>query len=244
MSALSLTRVVAGATISPTTENANQAAIEAKFSAAIDSDNMAADSITKTELNSDVVRADYGLAQHTDGSLQVDVSDTNPCLEVTDGGLRAKVDDSTIERASGGLQIKDGGITAAKMATTLLNALYPVGIVVTFGVATNPNTLFGFGTWAQIKGRVIVGIADSGTFNTLDATGGAETHTLTEAEMPSHTHTINGDRHDTSEGDGDKIKIGANTGSAKSATSASAGSGDAHNNLQPYIVKYVWQRTA
>ena len=48
--------------------------------------------------------------------MQIDLSDTNPSLEVSDGGLRAKVDGSTIERAAGGLQIKDGGVTAAKIA--------------------------------------------------------------------------------------------------------------------------------
>jgi len=51
--------------------------------------------------------------------LQIDLSDTNPSLEVADGGLRAKVDDSTIERSASGLQLKDGGITEAKLAASV-----------------------------------------------------------------------------------------------------------------------------
>jgi len=39
-----------------------------------------------------------------------------------------------------------------------------------------------------LTGRVPVGKAASGTFASLAATGGAETHTLTEAQLPSHQH--------------------------------------------------------
>jgi microcystin-dependent protein len=46
------------------------------------------------------------------------------------------------------------------------------------------------GEWtAWGAGRVPVGMNTSGTFNTLEKTGGAETHTLQTSEMPSHTHT-------------------------------------------------------
>jgi len=55
----------------------------------------------------------------TGSALSVDLSDTNPSLEVADGGLRAKVDDSTIERSASGLQLKDGGITEAKLASSV-----------------------------------------------------------------------------------------------------------------------------
>ena len=45
----------------------------------------------------------------------------------------------------------------------------------------------------NLKGRVAVGLDSSqGEFNTLGETGGAKTHTLTSAEMPSHTHTFSG----------------------------------------------------
>jgi len=108
------------------------------------------------------------------------------------------------------------------------------------GVGTNPATLFGIGTWTAIAGKVIVGI-DSGQteFDTLDETGGAKTHTLSTAEMPAHTH-ICSQAANFAAGGADKNVAG----SGGSTESGSTGGGGAHNNLQPYIVKYVWQRTA
>lgn len=66
---------------------------------------------------------------------------------------------------------------------------------------------------------------------TLGATGGAETHTLTSAQMPSHTHTGAAATLVASPGAGSSALVGVgaqNTGSA--------GSGNAHNNTQPTIV--------
>ena len=57
------------------------------------------------------------------------------------------------------------------------------------------------GTWvAWGAGRVLVGIGSNGTTNysTVEATGGEEKHTLTVAEMPSHTHKQNSHSHSTS----------------------------------------------
>lgn len=134
----------------------------------------------------------------------------------------------------------DAAITAAK------SALMPVGTVVTLGVSTNPGTLYGFGTWTAITGRVVVGKAVSGTFGTLDVTGGAETHTLTTTEMPSHSHGMSWANTAYYVGSGGQINLGGGSNGEFSGGTGtgSAGSGGAHNNLQPYIVKYVWQRTA
>jgi microcystin-dependent protein len=135
-------------------------------------------------------------------------------------------------------------VATTAFVTAAFQAMYPVGSIYTNAeVSTNPATLLGFGTWeAYAEGRVPVGKASSGTFNTLNATGGAETHTLSVAEMPAHTHSY--DKQVTST---DAISIhdivrttGGNTG----ATTGSTGSGNAHNNLQPYIVVYMWKRTA
>lgn len=151
----------------------------------------------------------------------------------------------------------DAAIATAKQA------LLPVGSIVVLGVSTNPATLYGFGTWTAIEGRVLVGKAASGTFGTLDATGGAETHTLTVNELASHKHvtilpnknvsavTRNGAGIILNQGNGwyngsaAYAEDPAFPGNANDFPPAAATGGNApHNNLQPYVVKYMWQRTA
>jgi len=140
-------------------------------------------------------------------------------------------------------------VTAA--LTAVKAALYPVGSIYTNAeVSTNPATLLGFGTWeAYAEGRVPVGKASSGTFDTLNATGGAETdaHTLTVNEIPAHTHDVTFPRSNTSGGGGPTHPcMNAGDGGPVGVTSGSTGGGQAHthNILQPYIVVYMWKRTA
>jgi hypothetical protein len=89
---------------------------------ALTADNLADDAVTAVKLNADVVRSGYGLIQHSDGSLYVDVSDTNPCLEIADGGLRLKVDGVTLERASGGVQCVATKVAFLDTIQTFTNA--------------------------------------------------------------------------------------------------------------------------
>jgi len=100
---LSITRKTANTLATASAMNTNYDEIEAVVNGGIDADNIENDGVTAAKLNSDVVRAGYGLIQHTDGTLYVDVSDTTPCLELTDGGLRVKVDGTTITRGASGL---------------------------------------------------------------------------------------------------------------------------------------------
>ncbi len=130
--------------------------------------------------------------------------------------------------------------TSVADLATLLNYIYPVGTVVTLGVSTNPATLFGIGTWTAIAGRVIVGIdAGQTEFDTLNETGGAKTHTLDITEIPAHTHTY--DKNSSSAG---SAPGSGETQSHASTNTGSAGGGLAHNNLQPYVVKYCWERVS
>jgi hypothetical protein len=87
--------------------NTNFDEIEAVVNA-LDADNLAADSVQAVALNPDVVRADKGLSQHTDGTLQVDVSDTNPGLELSDGGVRVKAYGLN-QRTANGLEVGRAG---------------------------------------------------------------------------------------------------------------------------------------
>ena len=68
----------------------------------------------------------------------------------------------------------------------LMKLIYPVGSIYWSGNSTNPSTLFG-GTWTQIKDKFVWAKGDS---DTLGATGGAKTVTLTVNNMPSHNHSF------------------------------------------------------
>ena len=70
------------------------------------------------------------------------------------------------------------------MKAAILNAAYPIGAVYISVNSTSPATLFG-GTWERIQGRFLLGA--SGSYS-AGSTGGEASHTLTAAEMPSHTH--------------------------------------------------------
>ena len=129
------------------------------------------------------------------------------------------------------------------LRTHMLETIYPVGsIYINAGVATNPGTLLGFGTWTAFgTGRTIVGVDSSDTdFDTVRETGGAKTHTLTIAELPAHSHTVAASTNDS---DNAGISQGNTINTTDVSTSSVCGVG-AHNNLQPYITAYMWRRTA
>jgi microcystin-dependent protein len=96
-----------------------------------------------------------------------------------------------------------------------------------FGVGDGSTTF----NLPDLRGRVPVGV---GTGDAADATAfaladkdGAETHTLTVAEMPAHTHSYSLG-NTTSSG-------GSNTAGNGSSTTGSTGGNGAHNNLQPSL---------
>ena len=162
----------------------------------------------------------------------------------------------TLTNKSGNISqwTNDSGYYNSSTLSTILQAVYPVGSIYTNATnSTNPGTLLGFGTWAAFgAGRVPVGI-DSGQteFDTAEETGGAKTHTLSTAEIPSHYH-LSGYGRDATPRYGTTTGLSSvridNDGNAYNSTSSahtsSVGSGNAHNNLQPYIVVYMWKRTA
>lgn len=129
----------------------------------------------------------------------------------------------------------------------LLLVAYPVGAVYISVVSTSPATLFG-GTWSAFgAGKVLVGL-DSGdtSFDTVEETGGAKTHTLTTTEIPAHNHVIPDVRSATTGGVTTLIARTSDTSSTAGSdvVTSNSGSGGAHNNLQPYVVVYMWKRTA
>lgn len=128
--------------------------------------------------------------------------------------------------------------------TNIADLVYPVGSIYISANSTNPGQLFG-GTWQQITGRFL--LAAGGGY-TAGATGGEATHTLTENEMPRHRHeSANGRSIMTWVGSGgNQSTQGSSDGNllGPSAAVSYTGGGTAHNNMPPYLVVYVWQRTA
>ena len=68
----------------------------------------------------------------------------------------------------------------------VLQAVYPVGSIYCSYGSTSPATLFGFGSWTKIEGRVLLGA--NATYG-LGSTGGSATVTLTINQIPSHNHS-------------------------------------------------------
>ena len=158
------------------------------------------------------------------------------------------------------------GTSSTQLATTAfvqaaLAAAYPVGSIYTNAtVSTNPATLLGFGTWSAFgAGRVAIG--DDGSSFLAGATGGnadaivvSHTHTATTTSTDSgHTHTYNQPTSKLPQSGSDTqcyVSAGStNTGTGyanitSSTTVNSAGSSGTNANLQPYVVVYMWKRTA
>lgn len=79
----------------------------------------------------------------------------------------------------------------AAVSRTTYAALFAI-IGTTYGVGNGTSTF----NLPNLKGRVPVGRDTAQTeFNDMGETGGAKTHTLTESEMPVHTHAQNPHNH-------------------------------------------------
>jgi microcystin-dependent protein len=63
-----------------------------------------------------------------------------------------------------------------------------------------------------------------------------ETHTLTDAEMPTHDHSFEFTRSNTPGGTADVDAQGGAVLNSFSGTTGAAGSDGAHNNVQPTII--------
>tara|TARA_R110000851_G_scaffold150318_1_gene291115 strand:- start:528 stop:1115 length:588 start_codon:yes stop_codon:yes gene_type:complete len=173
------------------------------------------------------------------------------------------------------------------LGSSLVNLIYPVGAVYISVASTNPESIWAGTSWSAFgAGRTLVSLSSGDSdFNVAEETGGSKTHTLTTAQLPSHTHnqpnhthtqpnhTHSGPNHrhhvPWSYGGGSSIQIIAGygnyqgdnltgyngtqatgysgtaaTGYSGTAATSATGSGSAHPIVQPYIVTYMWKRTA
>jgi hypothetical protein len=154
---------------------------------------------------------------------------------------------------------------STKLATTafvqaVAQVLFPIGAIYTATVSTNPGTLLGFGTWTAFgAGRVLIGAGTGGggtytagaTSGSKDAIPVSHTHTATVTDA-GHSHQVDSGNARTlqtggvglsDDGTGTTNATGTSTTGISVAISTTGSSGtDA--NMPPYVVVYMWQRTA
>lgn len=141
---------------------------------------------------------------------------------------------------------------------------WPVGSIFIAVVSTDPATLLGYGTWvAFAQGKMLIGL-DSGDadFDTAETdTGGSKTHshgygTIAVANHSAHTHSVTQAAFTTTKnvattgsttvysGGG---TTNANTGNPSATLTHTVSGRSAAStvaDLPPYIVVYMWKRTA
>lgn len=123
---------------------------------------------------------------------------------------------------------------------------YPIGFIYLTMDETSPASIYG-GTWELIKDKFLIGV---GNKYALGATGGEETHVLSESEMPKHRHcfgtangftyfaileSLDGSPHATWD---------TSSGNLTSGPLSETGGSQAHNNMPPYLAVYIWKRIA
>jgi microcystin-dependent protein len=223
--------------------------------------------VTSTNLNDIVDDAVFNNNAVDDSTIGLN-SSTPKALFVKDSGITtAKINDSAVTTA----KINDDAVTAAKIAAgAVADIVYPVGSIFTttnnYADSAAVVAAIGGTTWVRFgEGEVLVGYSTTDGDFSAGATGGAKTHTLASSELPNHTHNL----YVTEYQGGDDCawtagatngRVGGNNINRVTRTSSQNGgkgaeiiggtaqdidgtSGQAHENMPPYIVVYMWKRT-
>nr|AKH46431.1 phage capsid protein [uncultured marine virus] len=163
---------------------------------------------------------------------------------------------SAVTAASGTstTQVATTAFVTTAVAAVDLSAVYPVGAIFTTVTAYANSAAvvaaIGGTTWvAFAAGKMLIGLDSGDTdFDTVEQTGGAKTHTLSTAEMPSHNHS-NGSYTKLGISNGSNTTQGVDSSSGElnlinTADIQATGGGTAHSIMNPYIAVYMWKRTA
>ena len=158
----------------------------------------------------------------------------------------------SIGREGQGIEV-DGEL-GPKFAAAIADVIYPVGSLFFSIDNNNPGSRMTGTTWRQVaEGKFVAGVGTgtdkNGATHTTTAedtdTVGEYDHTLTEPELPAHTHPI---KNSSRKGNDDNINFYGDHGSPSGYPQSSdllpdnTGSNAPHNNLPPAYGMYVWER--
>jgi microcystin-dependent protein len=180
----------------------------------------------------------FGKEVSSKSEVHIKDEDGNVVQVTTAGAIKKSVIEDSAFVPTGGY-IPFGGSSAptgwllcdgSAVSRTTYAALFAV-IGTTYGAGDGSSTF----NVPDMIGRTAVGVDAGGSRissnNALGNSGGAETHTLTTAELAAHTHTLA--RTGSAFAAGGEAGIEATGGGWNTG---STGGGNAHNNLQPYLV--------
>lgn len=162
------------------------------------------------------------------------------------GGVRLSDSTSSTSSTNGGIAATPAAVKAAIAEAKL--AAWPIGSIYMSVSSTSPATLFG-GTWERISERFLLGASSN---YPAGGTGGEFTHKLTQSELPNYSLSVTNGSNVIRSKTGNSADAYVQTQSggwgipnweSKTVTVASGGSGEAHNNMPPYLAVYMWKRT-
>ena len=119
-----------------------------------------------------------------------------------------------------------------------------VGMIIhssTLDTEAKVKAFYGGTSWTAIEGVFLLGTSSA---HAIGSTGGEETHTLTIAEMPSHSHDVNSGATVFANGGANDVSQTAGSRTYTYLGINNTGGGQAHNNMPPYKTVYIWERTA
>ena len=127
----------------------------------------------------------------------------------------------------------------------LYNAIFPIGQIFIKGDNEDYTNWLGF-TWERTAvGKVLVGIDSTDTdFNTIGKTGGEKTHTLSIYELPEKIPVNYGNISGGTDVVISNTVIGLGGVKSGQANMNLQSTASPHNNMPPYYVCYMWERTA
>lgn len=194
-------------------------------------DNSYGDPASETETRKQLSYPFKEVKTYLNNTIPTNSSDAPVQLVVTSEGMkyRSEVGGSLIA-VPGSMQMSD-----------VINAIYPVGSIYMSINNTDPGTLFTGTTWTQLKDRFLLGAGDTYSGGN---TGGAATVTLTVDQIPSHTHSYSIANQGGYIGQTTSPYDSYRLYGTSSTNTGSKGGGQAHNNMPPYLVVYMWKRTA
>ncbi|MCJ0830431.1 hypothetical protein MN869_18620 [Acinetobacter sp. NIPH1876] len=168
-----------------------------------------------------------------------------------------KIDNEATTRGTADNQLSQRISLLETFASTIIDRIYPIGVIIEFAVNFNPNSHFSGTTWVRHgEGRASVGLStqasDPAWTKAIGTIFGEYQHTLSVNELPQHQAETKMFRAGYVATDGDWTYEGETSGFANDSSSDSYGTmkskmiggGVAHNIVQPSIVDLRWRRTA